>query len=201
MAPCCKIISSRKNQGGFLALDFIFSLTISIGFAVAFFALATTFSTVELAQYIIYSTSRAYAGAHATQEAQKTLAEAKFDELMKVKAFKSLFRSGWFKLAKPEISNFNSLYPVRTQDDAGVFWGVRSAFEASVLDIKIPFIGNTKTKPTTGKATISSFLMREPTTQECLGFNRARFDAIKALDGSYGSAGAGTLAIISDNGC
>lgn len=193
---------SLSNNRGFITLDFIFAITVSMGFTVAFFAMATTFAAVEIGQYITFATARVYAGAHANEKAQNDLAQKKFDELMKNKALQSLFRNGWFSLKKPEIGDHNKLYPQSASEESATFWGVRAAFEAEVININIPFIGKTKTLPTTGAATLATYLMREPTDDECREvFNKERHIFLRGLDGAYNAAPFFKPVTVTDNGC
>lgn len=186
-------------QDGFITLDFIFAFTIAMGFTVVFFALAMTFCAVEITQYITYATARAANGAHFDPDAQVALGNRKFDELSRLSAFRPIYRNGWYKLGKPEIRDFNDQYPqTGTAATAPVFWGARVPFHAEVLDLKIPFLGQSKTQDTTGKATFNAYLMREPSNVELREeFHKKRFNGIT---GSSAFSGANAPPIIIDNG-
>jgi hypothetical protein len=176
-------------------------MMMAFGFSVVFFSLATTLSFVEVTQYIAFATSRAYYAANETPAAQTDLANKKYQQLMQVPVFKKLFSLGWFTLSKPELGNFVDLYPTDSPDKA-IFSGTRIQFNAQMLNLRVPFLGNTASDSSTGKATVNSYLGREVSTSECREqFNRARIQEILKLDPKYQPSSPPIAFVITDNGC
>jgi hypothetical protein len=192
-----------KDQRGMLTLDFIFALMVSIGFAIVFFSIAVTLSLVEVAQYVTYTTSRAYAGAHETKGQQEELARARFDEVMATPAVKTFLGQQWMKLGPPQLGDYGSEYPDDPGSDNDVFVGARIPLDAKLLHLNIPFLGSTAEDSNVGKATLNSYLDREVTTTECREqFTRQRFQQLKNMSGTpYGQAPGDKDVLITDNGC
>lgn len=195
-----------KNERGVMTLDFMFAIVIAFGFTTVFFALSLTLSMVEVTQYISFAVARTYAGAHENQSGQTALAQNKFKELMAVPVFKTLFTNGWFTLAPAVTGDFNAEYPQTGGGiDSATFVGARIKFTANILNIRLPFLGSTASDSTTGIANISTYLMREVTTEECRElFDRFRFQKLKKLstnEANYGSTPSNNAFVMPDNGC
>jgi hypothetical protein len=196
--------SALKNEQGSITLDFIFALTVTISVAMVLFAVTLTFALVEVAQYVTYTTSRAYAGAHETPGMQSDLANSRYTEVMGLSAFKTFLGSSWVVLGKPQLGDFTSQYP-ETVSTNSVFVGAQISFNAILLHLNVPFLGSTAEDSGVGKATLNSYLMREVSTQECReGFNQQRYQNLKNVSTSgatYQSAPATSEVLITDNGC
>jgi hypothetical protein len=195
----------RKNQGGFITLDFVFSLMMSLGFTVVLLAISATLSMVEVTQYLAFSVSRVYMGAHENQELQEETAKTKFQLLMSSRVFGTLFGGSWFKLGTPQFGDFGSEYP-NPGPDNDVFVGVRLPMDAKILHLRIPFLGPTAEESSTGKAVLNSYLMREVTGTECReNFSRVRYSKILELkaggNSPYQGASGSNAKMITDNGC
>lgn len=189
----------KRNEGGFITLDFIFALMLSVGFAVIFFSVSITLSLVETAQYVTFASARAFAAAHETEQAQKDLGQAKYDEIMAKRTFKTFLSSDWMKISPPNLGDFYSEYPNQAGGDDNTFVGAQITIDAKLLHLNVPFVGKTTENPNVGKATLNAYLMREVSTTECReNFNRARYDQLKNL--GYGAPG-GAAKLITDNGC
>lgn len=202
--------SILRNERGLLTLDFIFALCIALGFAVVFFAVSITLSMTEIAQYVSYSVARSYSAANENQQAQEQLGRDKFKELTDRPILKTLLSLEWFKLGPVVVGDFNSdYYPVQPPDpsvDSETFTGARVPFVANILKLHIPFLGDTATDTNTGRANISSYLLREVSTAECRdNFNKARYDKIRQLkfEGTtpYANTPPSSAKLITDNGC
>lgn len=195
-----KVKNQKKDERGFITFDFIFALMMALGFTTVLFALTVSLSAVEVAQYITFATSRAYAGAHETDKEQEQLAQKKYAELLAYPVFKNAFNGGWFKIGPVRVGDFSSEYPEKTPDNA-IFIGAKLPMDARLLRMNIPFMGRTNDNSGTGKATLNSYLMREVTNTECReNFNRARFERLKQLSVYKGVANA-QAKLITDNGC
>ena len=190
-----------EGERGFITFDFIFALLMALGFTTVLFALSVTLSAVEVAQYIVFATSRAYVGAHENERMQKELAEQKFAQVMQYPVFKAAFNGGWFTVGPIEVGNFGDDYPENPANDNDIFIGARLPMDAKILRMQIPFLGAMAENDTTGKANLNSYLMREVTNEECREeFNRARYERLKNL-GNYKSAPNAQAKLITDNGC
>lgn len=190
-----------KGQSGIITLDFAFAIVIAFSFTSIFMVTAFTLAMVEVGQYVTYSTSRAYNGAHESPQLQRDLAIAKYTELTKSGFIKGLLDSKWIELGPPDLRDFAA---DGTYSDPGadeIFVGARIRFKSNVLNIRLPFLGGTADRTNTGVAYLNSFLMREVSTQECREqFNALRYEKIKQLNEKYQSL-PGTQALITDNGC
>ena len=184
-----------------MVLDFIFALTVSAGFAIIFFAMSFTLSMVEMSQYVVFSSARAYSAANVSEEAQKELGQKKYAELRSAPMIKSILNSGWISLGEIQFGDFASEYP-ESSEGTSVFVGARLPFKANILNMRIPILGNTITDSGTGSANLNAYLLREVSTDECLrNFTSQRYEKFKSLDNRYSSLPSGGYSIITDNGC
>jgi hypothetical protein len=204
-----------KNERGILTLDFIFAMLLGMGFTIVFFALTLTLSLVEVTQYLSFAVARTSWAAHETRSQQLQIGNAKYSELISKPVFRTLFTQGWFKLpAQPDFGDpargFNAEYQPAAENDNDTFFGARLRIEATILNIKLPMLGSSKTNPQTGVANVQTFLGREVTTFECREqFNRQRWANILTLPGGdvYQQAAPfmgnpdSTIGLITDNGC
>lgn len=180
-----------SQSGGFVTTEFLFAVIIAFGMTLATFALTFTLSTVEIAQYIVYSSARAQAAGNMNIEAQKKSAQLKYETLSLKSSFSNLFQNGWFTLSKPadlEIrsgngENFEKDYA--GSDLAYDFQGVRATFTANVLEMQLPLLGKIQPDDDNGFRTrLTAFLIREPSMQECNDFMEARKEKLWDYDGA-----------------
>lgn len=205
-----KIIS---NSQGLISVDFIFSLVLSVGLCIVLFSLTFTLSMAEVAQYVAFSTSRAFAAGHKTSGDQKKSATDKFDSLMNSPALKPIFSlvdGTWFKLSSPDIRGGKNIL-----DASGDFsndyattrvpaLGVRLTFTPNILSLKLPFLGSTSLDGEPFSANVTSFLFREPTSEEeCMAQVAKRYEAILDLDPRYRNLPSkpDKYLPLEDNGC
>lgn len=205
--------NSIASNRGLISADFIFSLVIAMGLSMVLFVVTFTFAVSEVAQYVVFSASRAHAAGHLDQANQEKMGKDKFDELMANKVFVPLFKeSGWFVLNNLDIrgggptnKDFNSEYA--GYDKRIPFVGVRADFEPKMLTIRVPFMGTTANPEGNGyKAKLAAFLIREPTQRECLDLQvKLRYRAILELDPRYKGLsalnGVSKYVPSEDNGC
>lgn len=205
-----------NNNKGFLSADFLFSLVLGITLSMMLFAMCFTFSTIEIAQYIAFSVSRAHMAGHENPEKQLELANHKFDYLTKKTILGLLFRKGsWFELKRPDIRNgldnkdFSSDYPYSSAAEGRLpQTGVRIDFVASILNFRVAFLGKSSEDDKPFTARITGLLFREPSSKECReqmkGLNR--YNAILNLDRRFlalDPSGGNNPAYfpLEDNGC
>lgn len=211
-------MSRIKSERGVLAIDFIFALTLGMGFAVVFLIFSMSLSLVEVAQYISFSSARAFMAAHETPSEQMERGRAKFNQLRSRPVFRSMFRPNWFQLESIQFGDSSGAAAT------GVFRGFNQEFQADPLaqvfvGVRIPSrirllsfnwfgFGATASSPETGRANIQTFLGREVSTTECREiFNQQRFQRILSHPESTHFSqvtqanAAPSVALITDNGC
>lgn len=175
----------------------------------ACFALCFTLSMAEVAQYISFSTARAYFAGHVSQSAQRDAGLLKYQQLASRQPFRSLFfkPGGFFALpSQPLLGDFNSEYP-QPGADSDSYVGARIKFRANILEFRVPIWGSVEAPDGDGfSADVSTYLMREPSSDECMNnWNAAdgRFTGMKRLDPAYstGFRFPEKYYVITDNGC
>jgi hypothetical protein len=194
------------NNRGALTLDFIFAIVLVTSLAGVLMSLSLTLVVVEGLQYMAFATSRAYFGGHLNIDKQAELSKAKFEQLKANKGLRLINNSSWFVVKLLPEHDFRSEYPDELAafpfNDSNTFVGTKIAFEAKVLDFRVPLFGKTASDGQAFKANINSFLGREPSFQECIEFVGSRWDEIKKLEGGrFSGVPSGAYAIQSDNGC
>ncbi len=196
----------QRSDSGMLTMDFLFSFTLVTGFAFLIFFVCFTLSGIEVAQYISFSSARSYIAANIDKGAQEALALKKYNELMNQRSIIGgyLFNSNkpFFALGFVKADDFSGEFGQPPENQ--IFQGVRLSFQSKALArFRIPFFGKASTDPDEDfKTNISSYLMREPTDQECASFEAQRWQAIKQFSASAGNLLPPTPApIVSDNGC
>ncbi len=198
-----------KNEKGILTLDYLFALTLVMGFSTILFALSMTFVVAEITQYMTFSSTRAYIAAGRSPKSQQEAGKKKYDELWSNPVFMPLFRNGWFDIpisATP--GNYESFYPPQSNAELNYFTGVQVTLNAKILDINIPFYGSTADETSGGEkkgftTAVGSYLIREPSAEECReNFTRNRWKNLKKIPGTpYGAYGTQDEAPVADNGC
>lgn len=168
-----------------LTLDFIFASLLMFAFAAILFAFTITFAAVNIAQYATFASARAYFAAHKNEDEQQKLGKDKFQKLIKAadSPLGSFFRNGWFELGEVKIKDYSEEFGEDPGLDNETFVGARVTFIAKILNMKFPLLG-----PTTSdelSASISSYLMREPTEEECKSFVDQRFVKIQTLKNGF----------------
>lgn len=197
-----------SNERGLITIDFIFAFVLVFSLTILLFALSLTLSVIEITQYITFASARNYFAAHVSQEAQTDLAKRKFDQLVKLPVFRPLFKGEWFRLSSPEVGReadqrFQQEYPDNLAGPTGtVFAGVRVTLTAKVLEMRIPFFGPTFDQEDGFTTRISTFLAREPSTQECVEVTLRRYNFLRTLDPRYATPPEiGYADRMGDNGC
>lgn len=190
-----------RDRRGFLTVDFLFALTMAAGLIMMMFAFTTTLTVLEVAQYIAFSTARAHAPAHLTQDKQVNLAEQKFESFQDPQRFPALaplLKNGWFEIEAKSLDirgggtatagsgekTFNGQYGY--QENAMPQTGIRFRIRAKILKMNLPFLGRL-TNDEDFATYVTGFLIREPTTEECrkqLKYT-ARFQEIMNQDSRF----------------
>lgn len=209
-----------QQKCGSITIDFIFAFTLIMGFSAILLTLSLTLTVASLTQYITFATARAQMAAHHTTSEQGLVAQSQFSRLYNEPVIAPLYQGDWFELQDPiflkepgELQIYKQDFPqVQVQPgQPDLFVGFAVTFVARILDFQIPFYGSTSDMGGDGSGfttVISSFLSREPSSQQCRDFGQDRWKAIRKLNVSTGGADYSTNTTeqgyvwwINDNGC
>lgn len=210
-----------NNESGFIIADFLFSFVLVISCGIVIFALTFSLATIEISQYIVWTTARNYSAGNTNEAAAKTQASLKFKNMADQFPLLTANGSTWFvlnglaigDLASPGIDN-----DLRTKlaadrdnkDQVGEFrqpWtGAKADLELKLLSgMKIPFLGPMATDKTAFTFPVRAFIIRHPSQSECYDFYSAskRFSqGIQKLEPQMSSIGSSSSYIaMEDNGC
>ncbi len=200
-------MKNLKDQEGILTLDFIFSIMAMYTISMVFALLAVTLMFSTVSQYVAFSMSRAHISGQISINDQQEAMQRQMEKIMNKPLFKKLLKQtkgGWFQL---ESQGSARDHFDLTRSSIHRAYGVKLKYTSYLLkNFKLPLLGNISDGATGqfGEANIYSFLYREPTTEECLAFNKARWSVLKErfpqiktmpnfMDQDYGAA--------ADNGC
>ncbi|MDZ4676479.1 MAG: hypothetical protein SGI74_03130 [Oligoflexia bacterium] len=197
------------NQSGQLTVDFMFSLILIISISTLLGALTFALTLTEVVQYVSFAGSRAYFAADLTETDQKNVGNNKMEVLTKSLPFlASAQKAGWIVLP-PQSRDVGDFTAYREQINApstrNQFVGAQIKFIIPILNLNLPFLGEAIEPPNGGsfKATVSSFLLREPSFQECSKFMSTSYKALLEVVSPTcpGGCDAGRFIPITDNGC
>lgn len=201
---------SIKNQTGFLTIDFIFAIVVSVAFSVILFVMCFTLSAAEIAQYIAFAVGRSYSAGHVNRDTQECLGSQKFAAITgdkipvsggcsnsagKLPPFGKIFKQGWFIL-KPDTSRGTALksgynrdqfdeYNKTGEEKRLINSGVRLVFITNLFNLKLGFLGSTNSSGETFSAKVTGLMLRNPTQDECQLYMKKRHAAILNLDSRY----------------
>lgn len=185
-----------KNNSGFMTAEFLFAFTMVIGSGILIFALTFALTTVEIAQYIVWSAARAHAVGNKTVLDSVKSGETKYTNL--TAAFPLLTGNGsdspWFNM--PTVQDRSEFFVgdisdmIKRKDSAidkdnasepggearHPWIGVESSINLKLLSgITIPFLGKITETPEEFKFPIRGVLFRHPSYDECQNFFKAKF--------------------------
>lgn len=175
-----------RNQRGFVTTEFLFAIIIAFGMTMLTFSMTYTLSTVEVVQYIVFSSARAQAAANFDIDSQKKEAQLRYGKLANNPVLAPLFKNGWFEISNAdqveirpgEGDNFQRDYPA-AGGGRPTYQGVRTRFVARILEMRIPLLGKVTPDDDGGFSTrITAFLIREPSQKECLDYMNKRKDEL-----------------------
>jgi hypothetical protein len=218
-----------KNESGFIIADFLFAFVMTIGVGIFIFALTFSLATIEVSQYIIWSTARHYSAANVNQATALDSAKEKLKALAEQFPLltNSSGNSSWFELeidgaiiadklqkadSSFEISRFDA-----ENDQRQPWTGVSSKLTLKLFrGLQIPMLGKVGYNREAFELPIRAFLIRNVSAEECTKFfagenGGPRFNSGiltleggKLAKGTWGLAGeTGTNRVIDgeDNGC
>ncbi len=199
--------NSIHSKSGFITADFLFSFVLVISIGIIIFTISFSLATIEIAQYIVWSSARAYAAGNLTEAASIKQGEDKFNAL--AAQFPALTGSGsspWFTLGEFKVgdltkggldADFISTVPSlsdQTNNFRQPWTGARAVLDLKMFGtMKIPFLGKMIADPNLLKIPVRAFLIRSPSTDECKIFfylNRYK-EGIKKL--SFTDRSASTI--------
>lgn len=211
--------SDRYSQQGQVTLDFLFGsvLILTVSALLMVLTMALTFS--EVMQYISFSAARSYFAADNTEQDQVAAAKLKADYLLSDNAIpflKGALANGWITISGGRAGNGRAKNYKTYADNLGVssqvlqtqgvnqFVGYQIKFEIPILGMKLPLLASTISPPEGSKgfeATVSSFLMREPTRAECENYTNKAFEILLQKNTGFRKANFKGFRAINDNGC
>ncbi|AGH96585.1 hypothetical protein [Pseudobdellovibrio exovorus] len=220
----------RRHNGnsGFIIADFLFAFVMVIGTGIFIFALTFSLATIEVAQYIVWSTARNYSAANLNEPAAQQQARQKFENL--TAAFPLLTGNGadspWFQLSSDSlvIGDLAKLDTKLMEDlsDEDRFnlsrqpWtGASARINLRLFaSLKVPFLGPVAEDKSLFEFPVRAFIIRHPRRDDCQRFfYQQRFDlGIKQLENGNLEGFSGTPSTLStisnvsnglgeDNGC
>lgn len=217
-----------NNQSGFIAADFIFSFVLILSCGIIIFALTFSLATIEIAQYITWSSARAYSAANLTKDDSEKAGRSKFNNLSK--NFPLLTGAGdiespWFVLSDLKVGEPSAVasdlgglagnYTNKSKSTAAgaaenrqPWTGVSANLELKLFkSIRVPFLGKIVSDDSAFSIPIKAFLLRNPSQAECIQFYKKenRFEqGIRSLESGWSGimdSAAGYYVPIEDNGC
>jgi hypothetical protein len=184
-----------NNQSGQILIEFMIAISITFGLFILFFALTYTFSTIEVAQYVVFSATRAQSAGNMTAAAAKAAGAQKLNFLVtKNTGLAPMFNPNWFEFgANPDqrLGNalggtFSSLAGNSGGNYLQSYTGMSVPFVSNLLSmgVKVPFIsgGNSSAAATDSSAFsthINVMMIREPAIDECQQFWSLRVQQMK----------------------
>ena len=202
--------------------DFLFAFVMVIGIGIFIFGFTFSLATIEVAQYIVWSTARNYSAANEEELGAVIQATTKFNNLSA--KFPMLTGAGsnspWFELKEDGlvIGDLAVKDPSlgisdgdKTNDFRQPWTGVSAKLNLKLFaSLKIPFVGKVAENPELFEFPVRAFIIRNPSAQECQRFfyiNRFN-EGIKKLEkGKLGPdfSSLGVLGVKNgygeDNGC
>lgn len=195
-------VNILKSNSGFIIADFLFSFVLVIGIGIVIFGLTFSLATIEIAQYIVWSSARNFAAANITKETAAQNALLKFNNLSE--QFPSLTGRGnspWFKLDDFRVGDLakidqDFIQKIPAGSDIGNMdlanerrqpWIGASAKITLKLfaGLQIPFLGKVAEDPDKFAFPVRAFIIRSPSVAECKSFftYEKRFESgIKKID-------------------
>lgn len=160
----------ENSEKGFLTVQFMIALMISLFFIISFLGLTLTLTHSSLTQYLTYVAARKTALGGKTAGDQEDKGKEKYKQL-RDKFFGSSFQSGgsdWFVISSDTEMGFNPAYNSQEDGRPGarrLFYGSFVEFKSNITNFQIP--GLTSEESGDLKTPVGSYLGREPSEKEC----------------------------------
>jgi len=178
----------NRNNAGFLIADFLFAFTMVIGIGIFMFALTFSLATIEVGQYIVWSTARNYSSGQYNAVKAKDRAYSKFEKL--TAQFPLLTNSdgnsSWFELSREdlkigELEEDDPTFKINTDDKKNNFrqpWtGASTTINLKLFsNLQVPFLGKVTSNKSIFTFPVRAFLIRNVSVAECNDFfNQYRY--------------------------
>ena len=172
--PSCKILKSEEGQS---TIEFALTMVLSLAFTFFYIQLCFFFAFGNYVHYATFMSARAYLSAGPNQEDQASRAKSVIVRMLKksegftgIDRFPSIAKGtgggdpAGFQLDPAPFSRY-----VR---DLSWLEGVRYKFRGRLFVIPLAGIGRGSADPNANSVTLTSesFLLREPSTEECQSF-------------------------------
>lgn len=207
--------SRLDDESGVITVDFMFAIITAGAFTALIFSMSYALCVVEVTQYVMFSTARAYIASNKDHDAQAEAARQKFANLTVGNGpIASLYATSWFTISKPDQLDIRGGYgggdKQFSEDLAGGsdaenrnwFQGVSAELTLGILAFNIPGLGSTyENDESDFKTRVNGILIREPTAQECRDFMDARKTAIGRLSSGGRYYKSSAYVPMEDNGC
>ncbi|MBC7754133.1 MAG: hypothetical protein H7Z71_07855 [Moraxellaceae bacterium] len=201
----------KSNQAGFIAAEFLFSFILVISCGMVVFALTFSLMTIEVAQYITWSSARAYSAGNISKGDSEQAGRTKFNNLKAAFPLLSGSAGEWFELSSPTVGkNAGTASGMTIPDPSNRMgeetrhpWaGFSSTLELKLFkSLKLPFLGPITNDESLFKFPLHAFILRNPSQGECIQFFEDRMSAIRNLDDFKSLPSGGTYIPHEDNGC
>ena len=199
----------RSNQAGFIAAEFLFSFILVISCGMVVFALTFSLMTIEVAQYITWSSARAYSAGNISKGDSEQAGRTKFNNLKAAFPLLSGTAGEWFELTAASVGknvaagmgNLDSSN--RMGEETRHPWsGFSSTLELKLFkSLKLPFLGPITNDESLFKFPLHAFILRNPSQGECMQFFEDRMSAIRDLPDFKSLPSGGNYIPHEDNGC
>ncbi len=213
---------SKKNNSGFIIADFLFALTMTISVGIFIFTITFSLATIEISQYIIWSTARNFASANVSEVLGHDQAERKFENL--AEQFPLLTNSdgssGWFELSRANLqigeldkidTRFNISAGDKLNDNRQPWTGASTTINLKLFsNLQLPFLGKVTDDKSGFQFPVRAFIIRNVSQDECKKFfeSAQRYQmGIRQLENgnlapaAFGPDPTSTLLMGEDNGC
>lgn len=215
----------KLNNSGFIVADFLFAFVMVIGVGIFIFGFTFSLATIEVAQYIVWSTARNYSAANEEPGLSDIQARKKFSTLSA--KFPLLTGNGsdapWFELNEADLiignlatddPDFGISQGDKTNEFRQPWTGVSAKINLKLFaGLQLPFLGKVAQDKSLFEFPVRAFIIRNPSAQECQRFfysqNYRWLEGIKKLEnGKIGPSfsvmpivGVGGSGYGEDNGC
>lgn len=199
--------NQKKNQGGFIVADFLFSFVLVIGVGMIIFGLTFSLMTIEVAQYVTWSSARSYSAAGSNKESSQEAGQRKIGHLQKALPF--LTEGSWFEMSKGTVGSDQQDFVKASRNNAlgsesrHPWSGTTATLKLKLFSsLKIPLLGKISDADTFDMP-INAFILRNPSADECQNFYDNRYmQGISQVDDlKFEKAIPESYISIEDNGC
>lgn len=174
---------SIHSESGFIVADFLFAFVMTLGVGIFIFSITFSLATIEVGQYIVWSTARNYSAASLNQGQAAQTAREKFKAI--AEKFPLLTNIGddssWFELSETDLKIGDDLTTSDTalgiagQDATNDYrqpWtGASTTIKLKLFSgLTVPFLGKVVADGSMLEFPIRAFLIRNVSEQECEAF-------------------------------